>query len=608
MLVEPQTPIPERFGPFRVASVLARGGMGVVYRATHELSGERIAVKTVTQHRAFDLVGLRREIHALQRVDHPGVVRIIASGVRDGIPWYAMPLLEGETLFSFARALRLPRAERSEVPTTRMDAGASATQPFVSPHLETPDDFASQTAPAAFGRLPEVLTIARRLCATLAFVGEREGLAEAATALGDLTAAEGHLVAALGLLGEAQPGSFSWVASLARDLSVQFAHRLSPLAVERGGLERARLEEAARTFDLLAERAYFGYDATTMIAASLRALNRAERAGLPMARPYAMLGITAGLSMLRPLARKYFALARDAAADNDDVFAAIAESAYHTGETAWDAARPLNDLIIERATRSRDLRGVGFGETMLGHEQFYRGHFQASAATYRRIAERARRDENQQLMAWGLYAGARALIPLGEIEQAAAMLREAEQLLASQEDAPSKLICAGLSASVELRRGDREAALAAVDRCQILIRTIPPTVFSIISGYQGAAEVRIDLARVTGDKATLRDAERAVSDLERFAFAIPLGRPAAARLRATLLAMRGKERAAIAKLEGALATARNSAMRHEEGLAHALLARLLSDDRGTTHREAATAIFSEVGCVAPVERQSRLTP
>src|SRR4051794_20752176 len=110
----------DRFGPYRALSVLGVGGMGLVYRAVHEATGQVVALKTITKHREFDLIGLRREIHALQKVDHPGVVRIHDAGVHDGVPWYTMPLLLGETLSSFARRLRAPSQGTSEVRTTRV--------------------------------------------------------------------------------------------------------------------------------------------------------------------------------------------------------------------------------------------------------------------------------------------------------------------------------------------------------------------------------------------------------------------------------------------------------------------------------------------------------
>ncbi|AKT43667.1 serine/threonine-protein kinase PknK [Chondromyces crocatus] len=89
---------PARLGPYRLIAPLGRGGMGVVYRAEHEETKEQVALKTVGVTDPNLLSSIRREIHALRRVDHPGVVRVVGEGVEAGLPWYAMELLEGRTL------------------------------------------------------------------------------------------------------------------------------------------------------------------------------------------------------------------------------------------------------------------------------------------------------------------------------------------------------------------------------------------------------------------------------------------------------------------------------------------------------------------------------
>jgi predicted ATPase len=44
------------------------------------------------------LQSIRREIHALSRIRHPGVVRVRDHGIEQGLPWYAMELLQGVSL------------------------------------------------------------------------------------------------------------------------------------------------------------------------------------------------------------------------------------------------------------------------------------------------------------------------------------------------------------------------------------------------------------------------------------------------------------------------------------------------------------------------------
>jgi eukaryotic-like serine/threonine-protein kinase len=87
-----------RLGEYRLLSRLGHGGMGVVYRAVHEPSGRAVALKTVRLPKHQLLPRIRREIHALARIRHSGIVRILEHGVFEGLPWYAMELLEGSTL------------------------------------------------------------------------------------------------------------------------------------------------------------------------------------------------------------------------------------------------------------------------------------------------------------------------------------------------------------------------------------------------------------------------------------------------------------------------------------------------------------------------------
>ncbi|MCX5746822.1 MAG: protein kinase [Proteobacteria bacterium] len=95
---------PTHLGRYRVIEQLGRGGNGAVFRAV-DAAGAVVAVKTITRLTEHGLAGLRAEIHALKRVQHRGIIRVFDDGADDGWPWFAMELLEGETLASYAARL-----------------------------------------------------------------------------------------------------------------------------------------------------------------------------------------------------------------------------------------------------------------------------------------------------------------------------------------------------------------------------------------------------------------------------------------------------------------------------------------------------------------------
>jgi serine/threonine protein kinase/tetratricopeptide (TPR) repeat protein len=167
MIAQPPSPSPPSFGRFDVLRALAHGGMSVVYLARDRVTGEEVALKTVRVPDEIYLASLRREIHALGRLRHPGIVRILAEGVADGMPWYAMELLVGETLEGVHGKL-WSRADPSRAGRTTIAQRASRADP---PHGDTIVSAGLPSrARAGGGDLGRVLTLVRRLCPALAFL------------------------------------------------------------------------------------------------------------------------------------------------------------------------------------------------------------------------------------------------------------------------------------------------------------------------------------------------------------------------------------------------------------------------------------------------------
>lgn len=124
------TACPVAFGPYRVLGLLGKGGMGLVYRAIHEETHEEVAVKTVRVRKRGMLHRIRREIHALARTRHPGLVRIIEIGQSEGLPWYAMELLKGRSLHDLMLEGRRP-PQQGEDPEPPKSSGWDTRADFI---------------------------------------------------------------------------------------------------------------------------------------------------------------------------------------------------------------------------------------------------------------------------------------------------------------------------------------------------------------------------------------------------------------------------------------------------------------------------------------------
>src|SRR5262245_33941426 len=127
---------PGSVGPYRILDTIGVGGMGVVYRGENPATGQLAAIKTVRVPMRAQLSGLRREIHALARLSHPGIVRVIDEGLHHGLPWYAMELLEGDSLRDYVPGRRTTAdgADRATNPTGDPARGvAPETSARVSP-------------------------------------------------------------------------------------------------------------------------------------------------------------------------------------------------------------------------------------------------------------------------------------------------------------------------------------------------------------------------------------------------------------------------------------------------------------------------------------------
>jgi serine/threonine protein kinase len=91
---------PERLGGYRVLREIGSGGMGTVYEAEEDATGRRVALKVLPTAYAVGPARERfdREARVLATLDHPNVVRRLDVGAQEGRTFFAMELVEGESL------------------------------------------------------------------------------------------------------------------------------------------------------------------------------------------------------------------------------------------------------------------------------------------------------------------------------------------------------------------------------------------------------------------------------------------------------------------------------------------------------------------------------
>src|SRR5688572_12474160 len=87
-------------GQYRILRLIGRGGMGAVYLARDLTLEREVAIKVVTP--ASDTRGLydrfRREAKTAAKLSHPNIVPLHAFGEGEGMPYFGMGYVRGESL------------------------------------------------------------------------------------------------------------------------------------------------------------------------------------------------------------------------------------------------------------------------------------------------------------------------------------------------------------------------------------------------------------------------------------------------------------------------------------------------------------------------------
>ena len=125
-----------QFGAYRVIREIGRGGLGAVYLAVRadESFEKQVALKVVRRGLDTDdiLRRFRTERQILAQLEHPNIARLLDAGsTEDGLPYFVMEYVEGQSLLDYCDATGAGVTERLQLFRKICEAVASAHQNLV---------------------------------------------------------------------------------------------------------------------------------------------------------------------------------------------------------------------------------------------------------------------------------------------------------------------------------------------------------------------------------------------------------------------------------------------------------------------------------------------
>jgi class 3 adenylate cyclase/tetratricopeptide (TPR) repeat protein len=442
-------------------------------------------------------------------------------------------------------------------------------------------------------------------------------IADAYLGLGEILTARTYYEEAASLLDQPVPHSDARLAmAFLGQLAGQTMHRLwsSRYLDRQKGADT--LLEAARAYQGVGFTHYVSNETLPFLHANVKALNLAELAGLSrsLAEGYATLSVISSFLPGDRLSELYASMAMSAAEKLNDpsIFGnvTIRIAVYHSGMAHWKRAEAAADQAIANYALINNLRGWGDSVNVQLYTFYYTARFNDCLDLGQDLFRTARRNENTQHQAWGLWMSARSLIRLGRYEEAASFLEQAQPA--------NELEVAHISGSLALaywHLGQVQKALKAMKKVDISTVAASPG-FATLSASADIAEIYLlawesimnNESKQSAIDSTLSlnlqtGARQICKTLHGFSRIFPIGKPATSLYQGKLYWLEGKTGKAFKAWQKSIDHAERLDMRYELARAHYELGRHLPEEdlQRQAHLQMAVEGFEMLGAPEKTE-------
>ena len=109
-------------GRWRLGERIGRGAVADVFEGIDDATGERAAIKVLRHAEADQRARFEREVTALESLEHPNVVKVLAHGELDGRPYIVLECVDGGSLADAITTAPLPPERAAGVGAALADA------------------------------------------------------------------------------------------------------------------------------------------------------------------------------------------------------------------------------------------------------------------------------------------------------------------------------------------------------------------------------------------------------------------------------------------------------------------------------------------------------